>query len=104
VIVALGDPEITPKPNISSTRIGYKQDPMIAVEHMVLAATTLGYGTCWIGPFNEAEVKKILKIPENLAVIAILPVGVPDESPPPRPRKAFKEIFFKELYGTPLEL
>jgi len=107
VIVTLGDPGVssTKLPyKLSSTNIPHMQDTMIAVEHMVLAATALGYGTCWIGAFNEEEVKKILKIPENLAVIALLPVGVPDESPLPRPRKAFKEIFFKEIYGNPLEL
>jgi nitroreductase len=77
---------------------------MIAIEHMVLAATALGYGTCWIGAFNEDEVKKIVKVPENLVVIALLPIGVPDEKPLPRPRKAFKEVFFKEAYGKPLEI
>jgi nitroreductase len=82
----------------------HKQDPMIAVEHMVLAATALGYGTCWIGAFSEARVKKILKIPENLTVIALLPVGVPAEDPAPRPRKVFNEIFFENSYGTPLEI
>ena len=40
IIVALGDPEASPR--------WFRQDPMIAVEHMVLAATALGYGTCWI--------------------------------------------------------
>jgi len=107
VIVAIGDPgtTLTKLPyKLSSTRTPYKQDPMIAVEHMVLAATALGYGTCWIGAFSEAEVKRILKIPENLAVIALLPIGVPDESPPPRPRKAFTEIFFKDYYGISLQL
>ncbi|MBS7616826.1 nitroreductase family protein [Candidatus Bathyarchaeota archaeon] len=106
VIVALGDPKASTKLtySLSDTRIPHKQDPMIAIEHMVLAATALGYGTCWIGAFNEAEVKKILKIPEDLAVIALLPVGVPDEDPPARPRKAFSEIFFKDSYGVPLEL
>jgi len=106
VIVALGKPGTITKPpyKLSSTRIPHKQDPMIAIEHMILAATPLGYGTCWIGAFNENEVRKILKIPENLAVIALLPVGIPDESPPPRPRKPFKEIFSKESYGIPLEL
>jgi len=69
-----------------------------------LAATAIGYGTCWIGAFNEEQVKKILKVPEDLAVIALLPIGVPDEEPPARPRKAFNEIFFKESYGVPLEL
>jgi len=107
IIVALGDPGITSTKTpykLSGTRIPYRQDPIIAVEHMVLAATALGHGTCWIGAFNEEEVKKILKVPENLAVIALLPVGVPDESPPQRPRKVFEEIFFKKFYGIPLEL
>jgi len=107
VIVALGDPEteLTRLPyKLSSSRIPHKQDPIIAVEHMILAATALGYGTCWIGAFNEDEVKRILKIPQNLAVIALLPVGVPDERSPSRPRKAFQEIFFKESYGIPLEM
>ncbi|MGQ9544812.1 MAG: nitroreductase family protein [Candidatus Bathycorpusculaceae bacterium] len=106
VVVALGNSRSPSKLpyKLSSTRIAHLQDPMIAVEHMVLAATALGYGTCWIGAFNEEEVKRILKIPENLAVIALLPIGVPDESPPPKPRKAFKEIIFKDSYGIPLEL
>ncbi|MEM3759881.1 MAG: nitroreductase family protein [Candidatus Bathyarchaeia archaeon] len=65
VIVALGDPKASPVKlpyTLSATRISYKQDPMIAIEHMVLAATALGYGTCWIGAFDEKEVKKILKV------------------------------------------
>jgi len=106
VVVALGDPKASaklPYP-LSSTRIPHRQDPMIAIEHMVLAATALGYGTCWIGAFNEEEVKEILKIPKDFEVIALLPIGVPAENPPPKPRKAFNEIFFKESYGVPLEL
>ncbi|MEM3536303.1 MAG: nitroreductase family protein [Candidatus Bathyarchaeia archaeon] len=101
VVVALGDPTSFPA---KKHYVPYLQDPMIAIEHMVLASTALGYGTCWIGAFNQEEVKKILKIPENLAVVALLPIGVPDESPQPRPRKAFKEVFFKNSYGVPLEL
>jgi len=91
IIVALGDPEASPR--------WFKQDPMIAVEHMILAATALGYGSCWIGAFNEEGVKRILKIPEGLAVIALLPIGFSDESPPPRARKPLEEIFFLEEYG-----
>jgi len=107
IIVALGDPgayqsKVSYKP--SRTRIPHIQDPMIAVEHMVLAATALGYGTCWIGAFNEEAVKQILKIPENLVVIALLPIGVPDEKPKERSVKAFKEVFFKESYGVPLDI
>jgi len=94
VVVALGDPNASPR--------WFRQDPMIAMEHIVLAATSLGYGTCWIGGFDEEEVKRVLGVPERLAVIAMLPIGVPDESPPPRPRKALGEIVYLEEYGKPL--
>ena len=107
IIVALGDPAISAAKlpyTLSPTRIPHKQDPIIPVEHMILAATALGYGTCWIGAFNEEKVKKILKIPEDLEVIALLPIGISKEHPPPSPRKAFTEIFYKESYGTPIDL
>jgi nitroreductase len=96
VLIALGDPAVS--------KSLYKQDPMIAIEHMVLASTALGYGTCWIGAFNENDVKEIAKVPENMTVIALLPIGIPDENPPPKPRRAFKEVFFKESYGKSMEM
>lgn len=107
IVVALGDPKATPARMpyaTASTRVPHLQDPMIAVEHMVLAATALGYGTCWIGAFNEEDVKRILNIPEDLAVIALLPIGIPEEHPQQKPRKALNEICFKESYGIPLQL
>lgn len=90
ILAALGDPEASPR--------WFRQDPMIAVEHVVLAATALGYGTCWIGAFGEEEVKRVLEIPEGLKVIALLPIGFPDEAPAPRARKSLKEIVFLEKY------
>ena len=93
IIVATGDPDV-------STR-WYEKDPMIALEHIVLAATALGYGTCWIGAFDEDAIKHLLKIPTNVKVIALLPIGIPDETPAPRPRKEFSEIFFKEEWQNP---
>jgi len=93
IVVALGDPEASPR--------WFRQDPMIALEHMVLAATGLGYGTCWIGAFSEEEVKRLLRVPNELTVIALLPIGFPNESPLPRPRKPLKEIFFLDEYGKP---
>jgi nitroreductase len=104
VVIVLGDSSLGPKPGTSSSRILHKQDPMIAIEHMVLASVALGYGTCWIGAFNETDIKKIVKAPEGLVVVALLPIGVADEDPPAKPRKQFKEIFFSEVFGTPLEM
>ncbi len=93
IIAAVGDPEASPR--------WFEKDTMIALEHMVLAATALGYGTCWIGAFNEDTVKNLLKIPQKIKVVALLPTGVPAETPVPRPRKQISEIFFKEEWQAP---
>jgi nitroreductase len=101
VIVILGNPDTAP--------YWFTRDPMIAAEHMVLAATALGYGTCWIGaladyvPENMDDVKKSLNIPEKITVVCLVTVGVPDEKPTARPRKYLQEICFDEVYGKPLK-
>jgi nitroreductase len=96
IIVATADPQISAK--------WHEKDAMIAIEHMVLAATSLGYGTCWIGAFDPDKVKTLLKIPSETSIVALLPIGTPDEKPKPRPRKDFHEIFYKEEWQTPLVL
>jgi nitroreductase len=69
-------------PSDSGTRNGmdyYLVDVGISMQQLVLAATDLGLGTCWIGAFNEAKVKKGLEVPENVKVVALTPVGYPAE-------------------------
>ena len=92
IVVAVGDPDVSAR--------WHEKDPMIALEHMVLAATALGYGTCWIGAFDEDAVKHLLKISARMKVVALLPIGVPDEKPGPKPRKPPSELFFKEEWQT----
>jgi nitroreductase len=76
VIVACADPK---KSGSKNGMDYFLVDVAISMEHLVLAATNLGLGTCWIGGFNEMEVKKILKIPEKIKVVAMTPVGYPSE-------------------------
>ncbi len=92
IVVATSDPE-------KSAR-WHEKDTMIALEHIVLAATALGYGTCWIGAFDEDAVKSLLNIPAKMKVVAVLPIGFPDEKPEPRRRRELSEIFFKEEWQT----
>ncbi len=75
-----------------------ERDVMIAVEHMVLSAWSLGYGTCWIGAFIEEDIKALLDIPPEMTVINLLPIGVRNENPKKRSRKPFEEIFHEERY------
>jgi nitroreductase len=53
----------------------------IAVEHMILAAEALGLGTCWVRAFDAVAVGKALDLPEGLAVLNLLPLGYPNETP-----------------------
>jgi nitroreductase len=82
----------------------YQIDLGIAMEHMVLKATELGLGTCWIGWFDESTLKKILEIPNKIKVSALLAVGYPkDESPKKRKRKPLEKIVFSEKWGHPIQ-
>lgn len=79
----------------------YQIDMGIAMEHMVLKATELGLGTCWIGWFREKKVKEILGIPRSVRVTALLSVGYardPGEGSK-RSRKALGEIVFGDQWG-----
>lgn len=78
----------------------YTVDLSIAVSFMILEATELGLGTCWLGAFNEEEVKKILDIPEEIRVPAMFTLGYADEDPGPRPRKQLSEIISIEKYQS----
>ncbi|MEX0974915.1 MAG: nitroreductase family protein [Bacillota bacterium] len=68
-------------------------DVAIALDHMTLAATSLGLGTCWIGAFSEEKVKEVLGIPEGVTVVCLLPLGVPATEGAMRPRKTKEELF-----------
>ena len=58
LVVALGDDENSKGRYLKWVDL----DPMIAIEHLVLAAASMGYGTCWIGAFEEYQLKQILSM------------------------------------------
>ena len=105
-IVVLGEPyrsavdEILEKRGWERSAIdALRQKPDIqslgaAMENLCLAAHAMGYGTCWMtapciaGP----EIKDLLGIMPPWDVIAFLPLGIPEEEPPARPRKPLEEV------------
>jgi nitroreductase len=92
MIVGLADQAASP--NWCSNDLG------IAFEHIVLAATSLGLGTCWMGQTGREElVKSLLDIPDNFKVVAVLPLGIPDEIPAPKERKSLDTIVSWGKYG-----
>lgn len=59
--------------------LSYPIDVAIALDHITLAAVELGLGTCWIGAFDEAKVKSLLGIPNEIRVVELMPLGYPAE-------------------------
>lgn len=69
----------------------------IAIEHIVLRAVDLGLGSCWIMMFDSAKTKSMLELDDRYDVVALLPVGYPDQSPAARPRLPMEELILKEV-------
>lgn len=90
-------------PSESSTVDGkdyYLVDSAIAMEHLVLAASNEGLGTCWVGQFDEKRIKDILKIPDQYKVVALTPVGLPKGSPDTESKRTLEETVYKDQWGN----
>ena len=62
-------------------------DTTIALQNMVIAAWSLGVGSCWIGAFNEEKIKQLLKIPQKWKVVALVTFGYPAEESKPKKKE-----------------
>jgi len=99
VIIACGNKKASPR--------WYSVDTSIALEHIVLAATALGLGTCWIGMFNEEEIRDMVNLPDQFEIVALLALGYGKKKRDlwakilhaVRPRKKLGEIVSQETYG-----
>jgi nitroreductase len=70
------------------------QSVAAAIENMLLAIHALDYGSCWMtGPLVAQDAfETLLGFGKEKSIVALLPIGVPDENPPARPRKLLEEI------------
>jgi nitroreductase len=77
----------------------YPIDVAIAMDHLTLAATAEGLGTCWIGSFDEGKVREILGIPPAVRVVQLMPLGYPvDPSPVEKQRLALSAVVHRERW------
>ncbi|KXA90560.1 hypothetical protein AKJ57_04055 [candidate division MSBL1 archaeon SCGC-AAA259A05] len=54
-------------------------DLSIAIDHLTLKATEEELGTCWIGGFDQDCAKQVLGVPDDLEIVALTPLGVPEK-------------------------
>lgn len=67
-------------------------DATIVMDHIILAATSLGLGTCWIGAFDVDAARKFLNLPENVEPLVFTPLGYPADMISEKKRKPLSEL------------
>lgn len=79
-----------------------KQQAGAAIENFILKLEDLGLSTCWVGAFYDEEMKKVLKVPHDIDIEAVLPIGYEDkkEKAKKRPKPDLSEIVFWEKWGN----
>jgi nitroreductase len=75
-------------------------DVALAMQNLVLAAESLGLGTVYLGGFDAKKVEGILGIPAGYRIVAMTPLGYPDESPEAKSRKELSEIIFYDSFSS----
>ncbi len=104
IVVACGYPEKAYK-KMGGYANSVDIDLAIALDHLSLAAVEEGLATCWIGAFDETAIKSILRIPPEVKVVAMMPLGYPrtaDLNQPVKPnaRKNSDDIFKINTYSA----
>lgn len=67
-------------------------DVTIAMDHLILAATEIGLGTCWIAAFDPIATREALGLPEDVEPVAFTPLGYPADQPGAKRRKPLSEL------------
>ena len=67
-------------------------DVAIVMDHLILAAASLGLGTCWIAAFDPTAAREVLGLPDGVEPIVFTPLGYPADRPGPKKRKALSEL------------
>ena len=90
---------LDPERKMSCDILADTVDCSIATTHMMLAATVEGLGTCWIGHFKQDLVRSLLGVPPHAKIVALLPIGYPDQPRHPRLRKTVGEVVSYDTFS-----
>lgn len=67
-------------------------DAAIVMDHLILAATDAGLGTCWVGAFDPDAAREVLGLPDGVEPIAFTPLGYPADEPKSKKRRPLDEL------------
>jgi nitroreductase len=67
-------------------------DATIAMDHLILAAASMGLGTCWIAAFDPVAAREVLGLPDDVEPLAFTPLGYPAGQASPKKRRPLDEL------------
>jgi nitroreductase len=76
------------------------QDASLMAQNMVIAAESLGMGSCFLGdtPYRAGRIQKQYQLPKRVFPLVELVMGYPAEEFPPRPRYPMAFVLFEDRY------
>ncbi len=100
-IVVIGEPEKAERYyGTRGTRLYTIQGVAAAIENMLLTAHSLSLGSCWVGAFDESEMRRLCNLPENVDVHGIVTIGFAAEQPQMPPKHRIEHVmFFEKWWG-----
>jgi nitroreductase len=99
ILVCCSDPDafVEKKGKDPYNEVRAIRDVSIASAFLILRATELGLGGCFVGWIDDEKLKKVLNLPERFVVPYVIPIGYPSGEPKPFERKDLDEFFYKNL-------
>jgi SagB-type dehydrogenase family enzyme len=100
-IVVVGEPEKSERYyGTRGARLYTIQGAAAAIQNMLLTAHSLGLGSCWVGAFDEEEIRRLCNLPEHVNVQGIVTIGYADEKPEMPPKYRIEHcMFFEKWWG-----
>lgn len=79
----------------------YLEDGCAATENMLVAATALGLGTCWVAGDKKEyadTVRELLAVPSSYRLVSLIPIGYAKSKPQPKRKRALRNLLHWEKY------
>jgi len=98
VVVVCSDPADILRFYGDSGEVYVRQQAGAAIQNFLLKITELGLGACWVGAFVETQIKHLLKIPDNVYIEAVIPIGYSADKSPRKKRQGLNKSVFFHIY------